>query len=458
MALSSSPVLDEAYAILTRDAAKKTKNRMEFTIHSPAGDLKVIKVISERCLSDYVSGNFADERQIMAMVSPGQFEKIVYAHKNNLTATVTEIATATSGDSATANSDVVQETKRYRAVLNATSSATEEGSEQSDESYDAMDLKSVRTVTFDLIDPGIEQIRTIQTSGIFYNTTTANLLKVLSAHLLKNIKVDTNSLIFGVDVAPGFVTDVRGQIAIPGVQRLVDLGHWVQRYGSGVYTTGFGRYFHNQTLYYYPTFSTRNFSRVKRKLTILNLPDNMMRNVESTWTDDDGHIYVASTGDKLGYNDTLAQLMNEGNGVRYVNADRLLNGFVETGGNKAVIDRSKNVSEFLVTKMEDGIEWAPMSEEPITINHAFQSSRIASRLGSVMQVGWESSKPSLITPGMPVRFLMPMEDRVIERYGTVLAVESDKKADTSSVSDSLVTSYSAVSIFLGAEQDKGAPR
>lgn len=429
------------------------KYRWECILTTEAGELSPYKVVSVYWFRDYVT-NFADEMRIDILVPPGEYERKIVPYSDNIDVVVRRVPVFIdrSGNEAVDKADV--QTRYYKGVIDDTRSIELEGNYDANKNAALMDQHDVRPVTVTLMDKAVEQLKIATVGGAFKEMRPTELLKFLFSHVSANLQLDQSFAVKGVDV----VQDVEEAEAFPQfgfrhLDLLKDTPFLLQK-GHGVYFTGIGRYFQNQIWYIYPTYSTRRFTTATRKLTILNLPSNMVGSLPKSSRYIDGHLYVLSTEESVSSDPSVAALINRGNGTRYLKASRLFNGMVKSGGNKAVASRRENTAEYIAVQQKTGINFAPLSEEPVTSSHAFESSRIAAMKGEVVQVGWDSAEPEKITPGMPVRFLIPTQGgNVKQRFGCILAVEANVFDESRTVVNTSHVCKAALTVFLEKETD-----
>ncbi|MNI58202.1 hypothetical protein D3C73_1133030 [compost metagenome] len=113
----------------------------------------------------------------------------------------------------------------------------------------------------------------------------------------------------------------------------------------------------------------------------------------------DKHLTVFVTGGANRQDPSEILLLNEGNGVRYPNAQNMMEGFYEVSGNKAVAKRTNNANEYEAVSRK-GASMSRVSEDMATTNTFNEASKVASRNGAFITMYWENSNPDLIVPGL----------------------------------------------------------
>lgn len=455
MAVYDSVVEGDVFSIFSGDKDNPPiKYRWECKLVTEAGEVKALSVSSISLIRDYLS-SYGDEMRIDIGVSPGEFDKIITPHRNNIDVVLTR--TPVFIDKAGGEVVDLPETrvKRYKGVLDDGRSQALEGNVAGDTDSEIMDLKSIRPVSVTLLDKAVEQLKTVETGGVFRSMRPVDLLRFLFVKLSQSLQLEEGEAVKGVDVvddvdlAPAF-----DQFVIKQPTLLKDVHKDLQK-TNGVYYTGINRYYQNNIWYIYPTYDQTRFATASRKLTILNMPANMVTGMRKTSRLKDGHLYIVSTEETLSSDQETAKLINEGNGIRYVRAGKLFSGMVSTGGNKAVLSRKDTVVEHIAVKAPNGINHAPMSEEAIASSDAFQISRMAARKGVAVQIGWEASEADKITPGMPVRFLNNMKDGTVQaRYGAVIGTQTEVFSDSATVIETSHTSKTSITVFIGHDPEQ----
>jgi hypothetical protein len=156
---------------------------------------------------------------------------------------------------------------------------------------------------------------------------------------------------------------------------------------------------------------------------VFNIPKDRLPEVERTYITDGDRISVISTGETK-QTDTSENLQhNLGNGVRFLDANKVLGEWRRVKENQATISRVDNMNEIVLKARRVGLNNAPMSPRRITANPYFETSEITKRLGTFVQTHWENADPELIYPGMPVKFIYMDGKDLGEVYGTVIGAD-----------------------------------
>jgi hypothetical protein len=140
-----------------------------------------------------------------------------------------------------------------------------------------------------------------------------------------------------------------------------------------------------------------------------------------------------------------------GNGVRYLDATQVIGGWRNVSNNIATVARSNNMRQIALRRRRTGLDYAPMSGRRITANPYYESSEVAPRVGSTIQVVWENADPDLIYPGMPVRYVYLDDNRLVDVHGTVIGTEFLAGIKGQGVTSNRYHCNVALTLFVDAE-------
>lgn len=385
-------------------------------IHTPDEDLTPLDARSVNYLRDY-SGAFGDEITISTLFGMGTFAYRIHKNRDKLEVTLKKVPVT---ENQTEPDDGQQiEAERFSAILvgDFMSPSLGQGREAKDE--EALNLRSVIDVHFQLQDKACEQLRVLMTGGVARKATVQNYLTTMLATNTANIKVNGDRALKGIDMVPVDNKDRKEQIVITQGTRLVDLADFIQK-RVGVYNAGIGSYIQGNYWYVYPLYDTTDFNRRVKTLTMLVVPENKLSNIERTFKTHAGSTTILVTGKTSFRDDAGSNYQNFGNGMRYTDARTLIDQNNDTQNNKTVLHRSKNNSEFVT----DGstLKYAPVTSNRITSNPFPNLSMQASKRGGLFRATWQNSDHSLITPGMLVKIVYNENDQLMDVYGIVQGV------------------------------------
>ena len=261
----------------------------------------------------------------------------------------------------------------------------------------------------------------------------ASVTDVLLALLSKEtqrVDVDSVQVLKGVDISPASNREVKEQIVVTHGTKLVDVADFLQK-RIGVYSTGIGAYIQDKHWFVFPLHDTTQFEDRQSTLTMIVLPKRKFNAIERTYRKEGDSLTVLVTGETGFKDDSGSKYLNEGNGARFADASKLMEHSVSTVGNKAVMARGKNNSEFITDTRTGALNNAPVPSQRITANPFAVYSKLSSRNGGVFKGVWQNSEFSLIFPGMVCKVLYSDEDGTQELFGVVQRVDhiSHKEGD-----------------------------
>lgn len=207
-------------------------------------------------------------------------------------------------------------------------------------------------------------------------------------------------------------------------------------------------YLWGQHWYVFAPYDVKAYGQTKRTLTILNVQANRMSGMERTYRETPTQLFIAATGDTVHKDESEQEQLNFGNGVRFVDAGKVTEGFLSVDGNKATIDKSLNVNEVVVSPRKDGLNQIKESDKRITSAYLLEYGNLALRSGSFLQVVWEYSNAQLLYPGMPVKYMYSQNNVAEEVYGILLGVHTFHMPTTQNMQNRRFTSKSVLTLFV----------
>lgn len=450
MAIIDNVTVNEILEILT-NGPKPVHFAFEATLHVEDIVIRPYKVLSIEINRNYVK-NMADETTIELLVPGGSFDGYIFPNRDRLEVSLKSYPIQEVGSDPIAGANI--EIQRYRGVLYDRGSKAVETKSLTDTNIEKADLNDLRVVRIQLIDSTIEILKMMSAGGIFRQCTTADAIRFIMGSNTKRINVDESIRVRGVDVAPDYIPTIREHVIVPHLTKLTSVGRYIHENCGGVYNSGFGNYLQQGIWYVYPVYNLNRIDSTVKGITFLNLPSNMMPGVERTFRVMDNHLYVLLTGD-VKHKDLSEELqLNLGNGVRYYNADRILNGFAEVEENKAIARRAVNAVEFLTNHRATNLNNVLQSDRKITANHGFEMSQLAAREGAQVQAIWENSRPSLIRPGLPCRYITLKAGKVEVYRGQVQHTQHYLQSKSRTITQNSHICNSAVTLFISVDPDE----
>lgn len=435
MALENSTLFLEIDDIF-RKSKKPPETQWECLIITPVAKHRPIKLLSIDIVRNYKS-NWADNISLELSVPLGMLNFDIKPHREELKLELTRKKIGVSLEEPDFKTDY---TKVYRMYLTDETNSTLSAESRASNSKEVSDISDTATIKVDLLEPAVELLRLYTLGGIYNDNVPLDVLRYLLTDLSGKLELPKEEGIAGVDVVKADNTTKTSNIIIPHGTRPQDLASVLQMDCGGIYGTDIGMYLQDNLWYVWPLYNQRRFEEGGRNLLLVNIAANKFPGVERTWKLRGKQLVVLSTGDSVHTDPSNALQLNQGTGVRYVGATRVMQGFGDQGfgsdysskdttgrvDNKCIVDKTKNVSEFNSITRE-GYSHVPFSDDKITDNAFAQTSKIASRNGSFVTMVWENSVPEFIYPGMPTKVVYLKSDGSEEVLGVVVNVQHQIK-------------------------------
>lgn len=444
------------YSPLAREIGRISQE--SFPIHSDwyaeikAGEKKhrPLRIISIDVLSDF-QNRFADEIVVDLLLGAGTYQHEIYPKKNDLTITLFRKTLGADGKDDSPSKKI--ERQEFRAIILDTKSDVITEGNPGNASKGQGDINALVNVKIQLLDKAIEQLRAKTCGGVFRESKGSDVLKYLLTDLSKDIQVDVENEIKGVDMAPPANEEAQKHILIPHGTPFLNMPEIIQNSSGGIYGTGFGFYLYRKCWYVYPLYDVTRFEKAKKTLTIINVPSNKMPGRERTYRVTDHQVIAIATGQTIFRDQADIHQLNKGNGTRFTDARSVMENFVKVENNTVTSLRKEKTHEYLLEERKNGLSNAMVAPTRITSNPYAEASRLAQRNGAQLACVWENSDPTLIFPGMPVRYQYLRNGNVHEVYGTVLSAQSFYHGATGSHLNHYLRCNTSLHLFLEANND-----
>ncbi len=399
---------------------------------------------------DYESAN-GDGVSLELQMGRGEYTYRIVPNRDELWVDLT--ATPLYENSDIQRGDKGSNTRRYRAILVDQEDDAVTGRSPQAGSEEDLNRSSPKVVHLQLMDEGFYQSRMVSVGR--------NYRKIPPAQALRSLLTETRSLVTGkdqqkirgADLVEGFNTKPREQIVIPHGTPLLKVPKLLQEEEGGIYPTGLGCYLQDGLWYIYPLYNLERHKKDPRVLTVLNVPPNRYHGAERTFRKTKNQVVVVATGNMAGYDTGLYGQLNEGNAMRFMDADQLLNP-VEHGDNKAIARRQDNMFEFEGAKLKSGFSNARWAPERATSNPFKYYSKLAHRKGRYVLVQWQHGDSSLLYPGMPVKFLTNANNELKTLHGVLVGVHEQRMAQEPGPVNSRYPAIITLKLFLEREETR----
>lgn len=281
----------------------------------------------------------------------------------------------------------------------------------------------VREVEIQLFTTTIDRIRKKSWGGTISNTDPLQSVAYLLLNNSKESSADVSNAVLGVDIDSSFVPSMREHLILKPA-KIVDLPMAIDKQVGGLHPAQMRFFLQGQHWYIYPIYDHSRFNTSENVLTIIKIPKFRLPGIEKTFRMADGQIIILSTNTAKHRDNSESWQLNEGNGVRFVDADHIMDGFAKVGDNKAVADAKEKVTEVVFKPREDESDMISVSPTIITNNYNEEYSKLALKSGAYVQAIWEHANIDVLKPGMPIRYIFQDGEKTKEIYGTLNAVES----------------------------------
>lgn len=209
-----------------------------------------------------------------------------------------------------------------------------------------------------------------------------------------------------VKIVPPKNPQIYSNFVIPPVKGMTDVFSYIQnRYG--VYSTGIGWYFTDDTMFVYPMYDTNlENNTADGILRIINVPNDAYAGVNHyhCFVDDDLWIVSNSNKDMKSLNTVGEE--NAGSCRMSLNSDNMTDGFssMKTDGTVTVSNEKATVVQMANKKGSMNSKSQNVKFDGTRSNIYVSTSEMAMYNGSVMKVGWKNAIPRAILPGQTVRY------------------------------------------------------
>lgn len=413
--------------------------------------LAPMKVISLVISRDY-TGDFADDIVVEIMMDVGTFHHTVFPNKDNLIAILSREPIKESNVELDMTRDI--EAQPLRAVLLDNHSAVMESNRSYVATPKETNQMDVMTLKMGLSDPALEKLRMMTFEGIYRDCATWELARYILTVASREVSDDEDFRIRGVDVYEPSNNEKKENIVLPNSLRLMDVPLYLNESVAGIYNSGFGYYLQRKKWWLYPTMDIHRYNKSVKGMTIIKVPYERLADSDRTYRLTPNFlvpnqlIALVSENAKA-VDDTEYLQLNEGNGLRFADANKMFDEFGKTAKNKTIITRKENLNEYLAEPRITGLNNVQRSPNHITTNTFLEASRMARRQGMFVTCTWEHSDPGAIWPGMPVKYLYMVKGKVFEAFGVVQKVEHFWRLATPGITTRRHICSSSMLLFIG---------
>lgn len=409
-------------------------------------EIPIQAVIQLHRLRDYIN-NYTDLFSLTFITGADDLEYKIKPYQDNLEAILVRERVSTNPLIQLNSGAKKRVVARYKAIMTDSSKAIVEQNDPFVKDRDVMGRRLCDPITIQLIDPSVDKLRLMTVGTIARGESGMKVIETVLTKFSKEASNLAGTAPLGLDIAPGYNTEIRSSIVIDHITRVTELPNLVAKNCGGLYPSGFSYYLQNRIWYLFPPYDPQRYFKVRKNLTVVNIPKNRVMGLEKTYKESETQVVMLCTGEVQHVDFVDQNQLNYGNGARFLDATRLTNmGTMEN--NQYLVDVAKNMNEFQTQERRDGLSVAFKGTKPITSNKYAQTSEMAARMGSFVQLQWSNGDDNAIYPGMPVRFLYLANNKPTEAFGCVAAVECYQMPMTNDIANPKLSSSLAITIFI----------
>lgn len=397
---------------------------------------------------DYGGGALGDVRQIEFLMLLGEYTYNLLPYRDNIWVDISDLPLAEGTSERNWERKTV--TKRYKAILDLQSDdnmvLTNKNAAMA--SQQQMDTIGMKRVVITLIDEVCYKLMMTSVGTTLRQMTTIDMLVWIHKHYFNQVFANTSKRILSENVwRQDSNPDIQHQIAFPDGLLLKDVGRFLQNDEVGVYPTGLGRYIQDDQFYVYPLFDVTRYQKSARVLNIINIPNDRFQGAERTYLVGAKSVTILVTGTVHSEDQSTGIKIQEGNGIRFGDATRLLTQGL-TKDNRLLLDRATNLFEAAGEALAEGVNNIRWAAERYSSNPYKYYTTMAQRRGQKADVQWVRGNANILEPGMPVKYQTLDGETVRTYHGTLLGVSDNRIPTDPGNNVSKYDGITTLSLFL----------
>lgn len=387
--------------------------------------LKPIKLDTYTVDRDY-EGGYADVRVLSFMMLLGVYTFDMLPYRNDIQVDVTYIPLGENGGGQ--RSDKRSFTRRYRGMLMDPSDASMTTNVSNQGSKTQLDNQPPKQVEIQLMEEYVYDLQMRSVGGKYRNMTAYDVLLAVLNKSTTYMEAKDEKRILGVHPVGIANAERRTQIVIPHGTKIGKVPTILQEDEGGVFSAGLGCYLQDQYWFVFPLYDTAHASKKKRTVTIYCVPSDRFDGSEKTYRETDNRLVILASGDAASLNLTDNTHIQSGNGLRFLDARKILNGFAVNNGNRMLIDKASNLFEMAAKTITEGVNNIQWSAKPVSGNPFVHYSAMARMNGRIQTVQWRHGDGDMIQPGELVDFYAVAEGKINLFKGVVLGTQESRAA------------------------------
>ena len=430
MLLEQTPFYDEVMDI-GMSASPEPAYKWLATVKADDKIIFTHKVVELNVKRDYINA-FAEVVTVTVTMLPGDVIYDMLPHRDALEVTL-------SKQYLDANQPAHRFT--YKALVNQMPDVKVNTQQEGIPTQDKLNLLGPTPVTFSLIRKSVLELKGMTVGITYRKIIPGDVLVNIMTSAIQQVNSTVEDGLDGVDADEFDNQTETDHVIIPQPTNIIDVPGYIQKRCNGVYNNGMAFFIQDRYMKIFAPFNIERLDYTQRTLTLYRIPSKRFDLIENTSRLRGDHLAILTSGTPVKPSTTDSSQLNEGVGVRYLDASKVMDGSSSTEGNKVVMSRGDIVNEYTSNTRKDGFNAAFVSETVISSNQPAQRSKISARRGSVMRFTWERAHPDLITPGMPAKIVLLDGDQLVEHKAVVICTD---------------TQYTTVGQVLTASRHKAA--
>ena len=389
-------------------------------LHTVDQDIDAINITSIDIGRDYIN-NIGDEIIVKFHVYRGDYILDIYPKRHNLEFTIKRMLITNSEYPDTSKGFEIE---RYKAVFLVDGNLNAQTSKEQVIDRHTLNNQEPVEMVLQLLNRSLEPLRMKTVRGVFKDIKREDFIRSILAGETEKILIDGKPGLDSFNIVKPDNSELIKQLILPDNTPVLTVPTYLQERHTGVYATGIGNYFQTyddqRTWFVYPLYNVERFRESVPKIIIYSIPEFQFSAVDRTFNIRDTCVHVLGTGSKRYQDDGETEMMNSGVGFRQANADSMMDKPIDMQADGPVGNNKKVNTEVTIKKREDGFNHAPTSTRGIAVNSFAEYSRQASKNLAKVDIVWHNSKPELLYPGMPCKYVYVDGEEIKEVKGVVV--------------------------------------